>query len=106
MNLSHFSLYLSGYSIYRISYQTLMTVASFEIVKDLPEDSYALIFGINMFVALGLQTLLTVIVNDTLELNPRAQFEIYAAFYLFPLLLFSLLTLRNIYKWMVNKQVE
>jgi hypothetical protein len=38
-----------------MAYQVLMTVASVEIVKDLPTDSYALIFGANLFAALGCQ---------------------------------------------------
>ena len=38
-----------------MAYQVLMTVASVEIVKDLPSDSYALIFGANLFAALGCQ---------------------------------------------------
>ena len=41
-----------------MSYQALMTVAYFEIVKELPKDSYGLIFGFNTFVALGIQVLL------------------------------------------------
>ena len=42
-----------GYYFVRMSYQALMTVAYFEIVKELPKDSYGLIFGFNTFVALG-----------------------------------------------------
>ena len=75
-----------------------MTVASFEIVKDLDsknKDCYALVFGINMFCALGIQTLLTVVVNDTLELNPRVQFVVYASFYVVPFLFFLFLLMRN-----------
>ena len=83
-----------------------MTVASFEIVKTLnsyPLNSYALIFGINMFFALGVQTILTVIVNDMLELNPRTQFLVYAGLYLVPLMFFSLLICRNIYYKLCRK---
>ena len=36
-----------------------MTVAYFEIVKELPKDSYGLIFGFNTFVALGIQVSLS-----------------------------------------------
>ena len=32
-----------GYLLYRTSYQILMTIASFEIVKQLPRDSYGLV---------------------------------------------------------------
>ena len=34
-----------GYLAFRISYQVLMTIASFEIVKQLPKDSFGLIFS-------------------------------------------------------------
>lgn len=87
-----------------------MTVASFEIVKELNSralDCYALVFGINMFFALGTQTILTAVVNDVLELNPRIQFLVYAAFYIVPLLIFTLLIVRNIYhKFSVRMRVE
>ncbi len=63
-------------------YQVLMTVASFEIVKEIPEDVYGLIFGINTFYALGLQTILTLVVNTALSIEPQLQFQIYACLYL------------------------
>ena len=44
-----------GYLLYRMAYQVLMTVATVEIVKDLHADSYGLIFGANLFAALGCQ---------------------------------------------------
>jgi hypothetical protein len=45
-----------------------MTIATVEIVKDLPRDSYGLIFGANLFVALGCQ----VISQGVGKTNPRA----------------------------------
>ena len=76
----------------------LMTVSSFEIVKKLDSnglDCYALVFGINMFCALGIQTVLTVIVNDTLELSPRPQFIVYSTFFIAPFSFYLLNTLRR-----------
>ena len=76
-----------------------MTVASFEIVKELTSrglDCYALVFGLNMFFALGTQTILTAVVNDVLGLNPRIQFVVYAAFYGVPFLVFSLTLLTTL----------
>ena len=55
-----------GYCLVRISYQLLMTIASFEIVKHLPKDAFALIFGLNTFAAVGVQSLLSIIVNTVL----------------------------------------
>ena len=76
----------------------LMTVSSFEIVKKLDSkglDGYALVFGINMFCALGIQTVLTVIVNDTLQLSPRPQFIVYSSFFIAPFLFYIYNTLRK-----------
>jgi thiamine transporter 2/3 len=86
-----------------MSYQTLMTVASFEIVKDLPSDAYGLVFGLNVFLALGLQTALTFVVNDTLEVEPRPQFVIYSAYFLVATLLFLPVLVGNVYKRRQNR---
>ena len=78
----------------------MMMVASFEIVKELSSnglDCFALVFGINMFFALGAQTVLTAAVNSVLELTPRTQFVVYSAFYVVPMLFFLLLICRRIY---------
>ena len=55
--------HLLGYLVYRMAYQALMTVGTFEIVRNLPEDAYGLIFGINVFFGLGFQTILTYVVS-------------------------------------------
>ena len=46
----------------------MMTVASFEIVKGLTRDCYAIVFGANTFVALGIQSIMTAILNSALKL--------------------------------------
>ena len=43
-----------------------MTIASFEIVKDLPEDAFGLIFGMNTFAAVAVQSALSLVVNTIL----------------------------------------
>ncbi|KAJ8870862.1 hypothetical protein PR048_027163 [Dryococelus australis] len=49
--------------------------AGAEVAKNIREDSYGLIFGVNTFVALALQTVLTVLVagKGGLQLSPRTQ---------------------------------
>ncbi len=37
----------AGYLFFRMSYQLLMTVASFEIAKRIERDAFGLVFGIN-----------------------------------------------------------
>ena len=56
-----------------MAYQVLMTVATVEIVKDLPRDTYGLIFGANLFMALGLQ----VITIDTSKLSVFSQICVF-----------------------------
>lgn len=54
------------------------------IAKQLIEDSFALIFGLNTLLALILQTIMTLIfVADTgLALSPRQQFEVYGFYFI------------------------
>ena len=78
-----------------------MTIASFEIVRKLSSnglDCNALVFGLNMFFALGTQTVLTGVVNDALGLNPRTQFVVYSAIYCVPLAVFIPITIVLCYK--------
>lgn len=58
----------AGYWGYRALYQMLITVASFEIAANIRDDSYGLIFGLNTFLALALQTILTATVADSVGL--------------------------------------
>ena len=78
-----------GYLLYRSIYQILMTIASFEIVKQLPRDSYGLVFGFNIFIALGCQTLLTFIINSQLSIDPKPQFVIYGIYNFVLFILYS-----------------
>lgn len=66
-----------------MAYQLLMTVASFELASHIPKDSSGLVFGLNTWVALGLQSLLTLAVADSagLALPIRDQFVVYASLY-------------------------
>ncbi|CAD1474843.1 unnamed protein product, partial [Heterotrigona itama] len=64
----------AAYIIFGIIHHTMVTVASFEIAKYISEDSYGLIFGVNTFFALLLQSILTaIVVNGNLKLDLRSQ---------------------------------
>ena len=67
-----------------MSYQILMTVASFEIAGRIAHHTTGLIFGINTWFALGFQTILTITVADKagLDLEVRPQFIVYGSLYL------------------------
>uniref|UniRef100_A0A8B9L7D5 Solute carrier family 19 member 3 n=1 Tax=Astyanax mexicanus TaxID=7994 RepID=A0A8B9L7D5_ASTMX len=73
----------SGYVIFKASYMFLITITTFQIAANLSMECYALTFGINTFVALALQTVLTaVVVDDTaLGLDIVTQFIIYGCCY-------------------------
>ena len=71
-----------------MSYQLLVTIATVETVKHIPEDAYGLIYGLNTFFGLGLQCILTAVVNNTLNLSPQVQFQVYGAFYLIVCLIY------------------
>ncbi|XP_025066696.1 thiamine transporter 1 isoform X2 [Alligator sinensis] len=73
----------ASYVVFRIIYMLLITIATFQIATNLSVERYALVFGVNTFIALALQTVLTVIVVDSrgLGLNIFTQFMIYAAYF-------------------------
>ncbi|XP_030072736.1 thiamine transporter 2 isoform X1 [Microcaecilia unicolor] len=73
----------AGYLIFKASYMLLITIATFQIAVNLSMERYALMFGVNTFVALALQTILTVIVVDSkgLNLGIIPQFLIYGCYF-------------------------
>ncbi|XP_076039803.1 thiamine transporter 1-like [Oratosquilla oratoria] len=80
-----------NYIIFRVSYQVLITIASYQVARELRADSYGLVFGINMFLSLFLQTVLTVVVVDILQTPIRIQFLIYGAYFCILAVLFFVL---------------
>ncbi|XP_076639695.1 thiamine transporter 2-like isoform X2 [Colletes latitarsis] len=89
-------LYVS-YILFGIIYQTMVTVASFEVAKCISEDSYGLIFGINTFFALLLQSVLTaIVVNGNLGLALRSQYIIYGGYFIVIGMLYTIMGIFNI----------
>ena len=94
----------TGYLVFRATFQMMITVArsvmgmvmmrmmmsvpSFEIARHISPSSYGLVFGLNTFLALGFQTILTTIVADSagLALEPRPQ--VRCKYFLFGLNIF------------------
>uniref|UniRef100_A0A0R3RGU3 Reduced folate carrier family protein n=1 Tax=Elaeophora elaphi TaxID=1147741 RepID=A0A0R3RGU3_9BILA len=70
---------------YRSLYQVMMTIAQWNLARKMIGESYGLVFGLNSFIALLLQTLLTIIVPDQHGLNMpvREQFLVYAGCHAF-----------------------
>lgn len=73
----------ASYVVFRCLYMLLITIATFCIAANLSMERYALVFGVNTFIALLLQTLLTLIVVDSnvLGLDISTQFLIYASYF-------------------------
>ncbi|XP_043592748.1 thiamine transporter 1-like [Bombus pyrosoma] len=85
------------YIVFGIIYHTMVTVASFEVAKCISEDSYGLIFGINTFFALLLQSVLTaIVVNGNLKLNLRSQYFVYGGYYIVISILYMIIGILNI----------
>ncbi|XP_075013729.1 thiamine transporter 2-like [Calonectris borealis] len=73
----------AGYLIFKACYMLLITIATFQIAVNLSMERYALMFGFNNFVALVIQTILTVVVVDSrgLGLDIVTQFLIYGSYF-------------------------
>jgi solute carrier family 19 (thiamine transporter), member 2/3 len=71
------------YISFGIIYMFMITLASATVAKNLEEDSFALIFGINTLFALVVQTILTVVViSETgLGLSKRGQFLVFGGYF-------------------------
>ncbi|KAF2350502.1 Reduced folate carrier [Trinorchestia longiramus] len=66
---------------YRVSHEFLITVASYQVARMLRSDTYGLVFGLNMFCALLLQTVLTVFVVEVFQVEIGMQFVVYGVYY-------------------------
>lgn len=72
-----------GYVVFKCLYMLLITIAMYQLAADLSMERYALVFGVNNFGALALQTVLTSIVVDKggLSLSIIPQFTVYASYF-------------------------
>lgn len=74
------------YVVFGAVYHFMITIASSEIAQNIKEDSYGLVFGFNTLIALGLQSILTVIVvsrTGGFALGPRNQYLVYGLYHMF-----------------------
>nr|CAH7712946.1 unnamed protein product [Callosobruchus chinensis] len=68
------------YVVYGSLYYFMITVTSSEVAKQIKDESYGLVFGVNTFTALTVQTILTAVVvmkGVGLALAPRDQYFVY-----------------------------
>ncbi|XP_064413343.1 thiamine transporter 1 [Latimeria chalumnae] len=73
----------ASYVVFRSLYMLLITIATYQIAANLSMERYALVFGVNTFLALLLQTAITLIVVDSsgLGLDIFSQFMVYASYF-------------------------
>ncbi|KAM5228703.1 thiamine transporter 2 [Ctenodactylus gundi] len=73
----------TGYLVFKSSYMLLITITVFQIAVNLSVERYALVFGTNTFIALVIQTIMTVIVVDErgLGLSISIQFLVYGSYF-------------------------
>lgn len=73
----------TGYVLVKSSYSFLITIAVFQIAVNLSLERYALVFGIDTFIALVIQTIMTMIVADQrgLQLPVTTQFLVYGSYF-------------------------
>lgn len=71
------------YILFGVVYMFMITLASATVAKNLADDSFALIFGINTLFALIIQTILTIVVisESGFELSPRSQFFVFGSYF-------------------------
>ncbi|MFT7799759.1 thiamine transporter 1 [Arapaima gigas] len=95
----------TSYVIFRGTYMLLITIATYQIAANLSMKRYALVFGVNTFIALLLQTILTLIVVDTagLGLDVFTQFLIYASYFAAIALVFLAAGLYKVVAWCQNR---
>ncbi|KAK0077691.1 hypothetical protein PV326_009878 [Microctonus aethiopoides] len=94
------------YIAFGIVYHTIVTVCSFEVAKKISEDSSGLIFGINIFLALTFQSILTFIVTsgNVLTLDIRTQFAVYGGYFVVLGIIFMIIAIYTITKICKSKE--
>ncbi|XP_027541783.1 thiamine transporter 2-like [Neopelma chrysocephalum] len=93
----------AGYLAFKACYMLLITIATFQIAVNLSMERYALMFGFNNFVALVIQTILTVVVVDSrgLGLDISTQFLIYGSYFA---VIAGIFLIRSTYTIISNKR--
>lgn len=94
------------YITYRSLYQVMITIAQFNIAKKMVCESFSLVFGINSFVALIMQSTIMMIVADKrgMGLPVRQQYVIYAALHFFIAIIFAVSVTYSIISYLCRTQ--
>lgn len=71
----------SMYILFGVFFSFMITIATAFVAKELADDSFALIFGINQLIALIFQTIMTIVILTWLNLPIRMQFLIFGSYF-------------------------
>ncbi|XP_047401699.1 thiamine transporter 2 isoform X1 [Sciurus carolinensis] len=98
----------AGYLLFKSSYMLLITIAVFQIAVNLSVERYALVFGMNTFIALVIQTVMTVIVVDQrgLNLQVSTQFLVYGSYFAVIAGIFLMRSIYILYSAKCKKEVQ
>ncbi|XP_040123892.2 thiamine transporter 2 isoform X2 [Ictidomys tridecemlineatus] len=98
----------TGYLVFKSSYMLLITIAVFQIAVNLSVERYALVFGMNTFIALVIQTVMTVIVVDQRGLNlpVTTQFLVYGSYFAVIAGIFLIRSIYILYSAKCRKEVQ
>lgn len=92
------------YICYGMCYAFGITICATEIARNLPEDTYGLIFGFNTLAGLIFQSLVTVtFVSSGFLLSPRGQYQVYSySFFILAGIFLLIFVTRTIRRWIEN----
>ena len=90
---------------YRSLYQVMITIAQWNIAKKMICESYGLVFGVNSFIALIMQSIIMFVVADKrgLGMKVREQYLVYAGCHLLIAVIFAVSVTITIVSWICNK---
>ncbi|RCN34416.1 hypothetical protein ANCCAN_19744 [Ancylostoma caninum] len=75
-----------GYGVYSVLYQATITITQFNLVENAEMTSYGFVFGLNTFVGLAFQSILTIAIANLFDLStirrPPVTLEIYFGYHL------------------------
>lgn len=96
------------YILFGIFYNFMITMSSAMIARRLTNDSFALIFGINFFGAVLVQTILTLIVvsDNFWTLDPRGQFLAYGVYFVGIGIIFFIASFTQLFNMRKRKTID
>uniref|UniRef100_A0AC34R553 Uncharacterized protein n=1 Tax=Panagrolaimus sp. JU765 TaxID=591449 RepID=A0AC34R553_9BILA len=90
---------------YRSLYQVMITIAQWNIAKKMVCESYGLVFGVNSFIALIMQSIIMFVVADKrgLGMRVREQYLVYAGCHMLIAIIFAISVAITVVSWLIFK---